>query len=101
MLGFSMCCCRGSVIIMASAGAEFERPSAQIAKDCRSPYTNAPCKMAAMHCMLAALVVAGAEAGACTPVDSCPKLSDGLCAVNVTEHVDINRDVKLIQRVLG
>lgn len=39
-----------------------------------------------------------ASAALCDPVDSCPKLSDGLyCPVNdVTEHGDSNRDVKLI-----
>ena len=59
--------------------------------------------MAAMHFMLLAFMVAGAEAGACTPVDSCPKLSDGLyCPVNdVTEHADINRDVKLVKDYLA
>jgi hypothetical protein len=39
-----------------------------------------------------------ANAAACTPADSCPKLSDGdYCPVNdVTEHADINKDVKAI-----
>jgi len=39
-----------------------------------------------------------ASAGACTPADSCPKLSDGsYCPVNdVTEHANINKDVKAI-----
>ena len=62
-----------------------------------------PCEMAAMRLILTAFMVAGAEAGACTPVDSCPKLSDGLyCPVNdVTEHADINRDVKLIKEYLA
>ena len=59
--------------------------------------------MAVMRFMLLAFMVVGAEAGACTPVDSCPKLSDGLyCPVNdVTEHADINRDVKLIKDYLA
>ena len=58
--------------------------------------------MALMRLVLLGLAAAGAEAGACTPVDSCPKLSDGLyCPVNdVTEHGDINRDVALIKKYL-
>lgn len=48
-------------------------------------------------------LVTGAGAASCNPVDSCPKLSDGLyCPVNnVTEHGDINRDVKLIADYMG
>lgn len=48
------------------------------------------------------LAIGGANAGACTPADSCPKLSDGLyCPVNdVTEHADINRDVAEISKLL-
>ena len=67
------------------------------------PSAEASCEMAAMRVMLVAFMAAGAEAGACTPVDSCPKLSDGLyCPVNdVTEHADINRDVKLIKEYLA
>ena len=63
---------------------------------------SSPLQDGAMHFTLLALMVAGAEAGACTPVDSCPKLSDGLyCPVNdVTEHADINRDVALIKSYL-
>lgn len=49
-----------------------------------------------------ALLPSVAVGGACTPPESCPKLSDGLyCPVNdVTEHGDINRDVKLISQLL-
>jgi len=52
--------------------------------------------------VLMANLFASALGGACTPVDSCPKLSDGLyCPVNdVTEHADINRDVKQIKDLL-
>lgn len=55
--------------------------------------------MPSLRIVLVATCFASASAGACTPVDSCPKLSDGLyCPVNdVTEHADINRDVKLIK----
>ncbi|CAE7595867.1 unnamed protein product [Symbiodinium natans] len=58
--------------------------------------------MGVIRLVLLGLVATGAEGGACTPVDSCPKLSDGLyCPVNdVTEHADINRDVALIKRYL-
>ena len=58
--------------------------------------------MAAIRLVLLGLVATGAEGGACNPVDSCPKLSDGLyCPVNdITEHADINRDVALIKRYL-
>eukprot|EP00438_Fugacium_kawagutii_P009586 Skav215544 [mRNA] locus=scaffold4176:70066:71911:- [translate_table: standard] len=55
--------------------------------------------LSALRSMLVASLCARAFGGACTPVDSCPKLSDGMyCPVNdVTEHADINRDVKLIK----
>eukprot|EP00930_Biecheleria_cincta_P061188 TRINITY_DN46748_c0_g1_i1.p1 TRINITY_DN46748_c0_g1~~TRINITY_DN46748_c0_g1_i1.p1 ORF type:complete len:432 (-),score=87.68 TRINITY_DN46748_c0_g1_i1:244-1539(-) len=45
-----------------------------------------------------ASLFSGASAGACTPADGCPKLSDGdYCPVNdVTEHANINKDVKEI-----
>eukprot|EP00435_Cladocopium_sp_Y103_P023360 s182_g5.t1 len=57
--------------------------------------------MAFLRIVLVATCFASAFGGACTPVDSCPKLSDGLyCPVNdVTEHADINRDVKLIKEL--
>ena len=51
--------------------------------------------------VLLALEVSFAAAGPCT--GACPKLSDGLyCPVNdVTEHADVNRDVKLIKELLS
>eukprot|EP00438_Fugacium_kawagutii_P027124 Skav225187 [mRNA] locus=scaffold3065:22022:31600:+ [translate_table: standard] len=59
--------------------------------------------LAALRSVLVASLCARAFGGACTPVDSCPKLSDGMyCPVNdVTEHADINRDVKLIKELLA
>jgi len=57
----------------------------------------------ALRAVLLAKYLTAVLGGACTPVDSCPKLSDGLyCPVNdVTEHADINKDVKLIKELLA
>lgn len=51
------------------------------------------------HLVLSLLSFCGnASAAACNPTDGCPKLSDGdYCPVNdVTEHANINKDVKEI-----
>eukprot|EP00931_Biecheleriopsis_adriatica_P112078 TRINITY_DN865_c0_g1_i1.p1 TRINITY_DN865_c0_g1~~TRINITY_DN865_c0_g1_i1.p1 ORF type:complete len:430 (+),score=101.12 TRINITY_DN865_c0_g1_i1:117-1406(+) len=59
--------------------------------------------MAMLFAILAAGFFRNTRAALCQPADSCPKLSDGLyCPVNdVTEHGDINRDVKEIKTWLA